>query len=196
MSRAKPASSDGVCKSASRKEIPKLEDFLEKRDYIGALTLLEFDNSTDSSLNTDLWLGYCAFHLGDYKRAATIYENLRKRDYAPPDVSTNLACCYFYLGMYPESQKILEDAANSKLKTRLLFHLAHKMGNESKLIEYHQMLQDVIEDQLSLASIHYLQAHYQEAIDVYKRILLDNRLVTIIFFLFPFCYFLSLTKNF
>ncbi|TGZ50490.1 Tetratricopeptide repeat protein 26 [Temnothorax longispinosus] len=77
--------------------------------------------------------------------------------------------------MYPESQKILEDAADSKLRTRLLFHLAHKMGNESKLTEYHQMLQDVIEDQLSLASIHYLQAHYQEAIDVYKRILLDNR---------------------
>ncbi|KAL6441900.1 hypothetical protein ACFW04_002351 [Cataglyphis niger] len=175
LSRAKPASSDGVRKSASRKEIPKLEDFLEKRDYIGALTLLEFDNNSDNSLNTDLWMGYCAFHLGDYKRAATIYENLRKRDYVPPDVLTNLACCYFYLGMYPESQKILEDAANSKLKTRLLFHLAHKMGNESKLIEYHQMLQDVIEDQLSLASIHYLQAHYQEAIDVYKRILLDNR---------------------
>lgn len=176
MSRAKPASSDGVRKSASRKEIPKLQDFLEKRDYIGALTLLEFENSTGSSLETDLWMGYCAFHLGDYKRAATIYENLRKKDYVPPDVSTNLACCYFYLGMYPESQKILEDAADSKLRTRLLFHLAHKMGNESKLMEYHQMLQDVIEDQLSLASIHYLQAHYQEAIDVYKRILLDNRL--------------------
>ncbi|KMR04545.1 tetratricopeptide repeat protein 26 [Lasius niger] len=175
LSRSKPASSDGVRKSASRKEIPKLEDFLEKRDYIGALTLLEFDNSTGSSLEIDLWMGYCAFHLGDYKRAATIYENLRKRDYVPPDVLINLACCYFYLGMYPESQKILEDAADSKLRTRLLFHLAHKMGNESKLVEYHQMLQDVIEDQLSLASIHYLQAHYQEAIDVYKRILLDNR---------------------
>lgn len=175
LSRAKPASSDDVRKSASRREIPKLEDFLEKRDYIGALTLLEFDNSTGSSLETDLWMGYCAFHLGDYKRAATIYENLRKKDYVPPDVLTNLACCYFYLGMYPESQKILEDAADNKLRTRLLFHLAHKMGNESKLVEYHQMLQDVIEDQLSLASIHYLQAHYQEAIDVYKRILLDNR---------------------
>ncbi|XP_011265450.1 intraflagellar transport protein 56 isoform X2 [Camponotus floridanus] len=175
LSRSKPASSEGVRKSASRKEIPKLEDFLEKRDYIGALTLLEFDNSTSNSLETDLWMGYCAFHLGDYKRAATIYENLRKNDYIPPDVLTNLACCYFYLGMYPESQKILEDAADSKLRTRLLFHLAHKMGNESKLVEYHQMLQDVIEDQLSLASIHYLQAHYQEAIDVYKRILLDNR---------------------
>ncbi|XP_024890724.1 intraflagellar transport protein 56 isoform X2 [Temnothorax curvispinosus] len=175
LSRSKPASSEGVRTSASRKQIPKLEEFLEKRDYTGALTLLEFNSSTSSSLETDLWMGYCAFHLGDYKRAATVYENLRKKDYVPPDVPTNLACCYFYLGMYPESQKILEDAADSKLRTRLLFHLAHKMGNESKLTEYHQMLQDVIEDQLSLASIHYLQAHYQEAIDVYKRILLDNR---------------------
>lgn len=42
-------------------------------------------------------------------------------------------------------------------------------------MEYHKQLADVIEDQLSLASIHYLRAHYQEAIDIYKRILLDNR---------------------
>jgi len=40
---------------------------------------------------------------------------------------------------------------------------------------YHANLKDVIEDQLSLASIHYLRSHYQEAIDIYKRILLDNR---------------------
>ncbi|KAL0129426.1 hypothetical protein PUN28_001595 [Cardiocondyla obscurior] len=174
LSRSKPASSEGARTSASRKQIPKLEEFLEKRDYTGALTLLEFNSNIGDSLETDLWMGYCAFHLGDYKRAATIYENLRKKDYTPQDISTNLACCYFYLGMYPESQKILEETVDDKLRTRLLFHLAHKMGNESKLMEYHQMLQDVIEDQLSLASIHYLQAHYQEAIDVYKRILLDN----------------------
>lgn len=78
--------------------------------------------------------------------------------------------------MYPESQQILEDAPHSKLKNRLLFHLAHKMGNEAKLMEYNHMLEDMIEDQLSLASIHYLRAHYQEAIDVYKKILLENRL--------------------
>ncbi|KAG5309890.1 IFT56 protein, partial [Acromyrmex insinuator] len=175
LSRAKPASSEGVQTLVSRKEIPKLEEFLEKRDYTGALTLLEFNSTTSSNLEMDLWMGYCAFHLGDYKRAATIYENLRNKDYVPLGILTNLACCYFYLGMYSESQKILEEAENSKLRTRLLFHLAHKMGNESKLMKYHQMLQDIIEDQLSLASIHYLQAHYQEAIDVYKKILLDNR---------------------
>ncbi|KAK1124274.1 Intraflagellar transport protein 56 [Melipona bicolor] len=175
LSRAKPASSEGVRKSASEKRIPKLEEFLEKRDYTGALTLLEFSNTSETTPKSELWIGYCAFHLGDYRRAATIYENLWKKDQTPADTSTNLACCYFYLGMYPEAQKILEDAPHSKLKNRLLFHLAHKMGNEAKLMEYHHMLEDVIEDQLSLASIHYLRAHYQEAIDVYKKILLENR---------------------
>ncbi|XP_031832703.1 tetratricopeptide repeat domain 26 isoform X1 [Nomia melanderi] len=175
LSRSKPASSEGVKRSTSEKKIPKLEEFLEKRDYTGALTLLEFNSTSETSLNFELWMGYCAFHLGDYKRAATIYENLRNKDQTAVDLLTNLACCYFYLGMYPESQKILEDAPDSKLKNRLLFHLAHKMGNESKLNDYNHMLQDVIEDQLSLASNHYLRAHYQEAIDVYKKILLENR---------------------
>lgn len=149
---------------------------MEKRDYTGALTLLEFNNASETTVNSELWMGYCAFHLGDYKRASKIYENLKRKDQAPADTSTNLACCYFYLGMYPESQQILEDAPHSKLKNRLLFHLAHKMGNEAKLMEYNHMLEDIIEDQLSLASIHYLRAHYQEAIDVYKKILLENRL--------------------
>lgn len=63
----------------------------------------------------------------------------------------------------------------SKLQNRLLFHLSHKFGDEKRLMGHHQSLQDVIEDQLSLASIHYLRSHYQEAIDIYKRILLDNR---------------------
>jgi intraflagellar transport protein 56 len=35
---------------------------------------------------------------------------------------------------------------------------------------HHQHLQDVVEDQLTLASVHYLRGHYQEAIDVYKRL--------------------------
>ena len=56
-----------------------------------------------------------------------------------------------------------------------MFHLSHKFNDEKRLMGFHQNLRDVIEDQLSLASIHYLRSHYQEAIDIYKRILLDNR---------------------
>ena len=63
----------------------------------------------------------------------------------------------------------------SSLQNRLLFHLSHKFSDEKRLMNHHQSLRDTIEDQLSLASIHYLRSHYQEAIDIYKRILLDNR---------------------
>ncbi len=47
------------------------------------------------------------------------------------------------------------------LQTRILFHCAHKTGQEEKLVECHQQLGDSLEDQLSLASIHYLRGHYQ-----------------------------------
>lgn len=94
---------------------------------------------------------------------------------------SHLYLCSFVLLIQPINIQIivslqtLQKSVKSRLKTRLQFHLAHKLGDEKKLMEYHQELEDVIEDQLSLASIHYLRSHYQEAIDIYKRILLDNR---------------------
>lgn len=77
--------------------------------------------------------------------------------------------------MYTEAQAIIETIPNSPLKVRLLFHLAHKLNDEDRLLELHGSLRDVNEDQLSLASMHYLRAHYQDAIDVYKRLLLDKK---------------------
>lgn len=71
--------------------------------------------------------------------------------------------------------QVLEKADECPLKVRLLFHLCHKQDDESRLIEYHHKLQNVTEDMLSLAAVHYLRSHYKEAIDIYKRILLDNR---------------------
>lgn len=83
----------------------------------------------------------------------------------------------FSSGMYTEAQAIIEAIPNSTLKVRLLFHLAHKLNDEDRLLELHGSLRDVYEDQLSLASMHYLRAHYQDAIDIYKRLLLDKKLV-------------------
>ena len=108
--------------------------------------------------------------MGDYKRAMLEYEALTHAK-TPPKVKSedfhceryfqsvwiNLACCYFYLGMYKESEKMAEKGDKSRLKTRLMFHLSHKFGDEKKLMKYHSELEDVIEDQLSLASIHYLR---------------------------------------
>lgn len=176
MSRTKPASAEGGKKSASKRETPKLEEFIKKRDYTGAVTFLEF-NESSSNMENDLWIAYCYFHLGDHRKAATIYENIKNNNTStkPPELLTYLACCYFFLGMYTEAEKILSQAPESSLKTRILFHLCHKMNDDEKLKEYHTKLEDIIEDQLSLASIHYLRAHYQQAIDIYKKVLLSNR---------------------
>lgn len=54
------------------------DDFLLKRDFTGGLAFLEFklkcrDGDTKDLL---LWIGYCAFHLGNFKRAEDAYREL------------------------------------------------------------------------------------------------------------------------
>ncbi|XP_058796564.1 intraflagellar transport protein 56 [Phymastichus coffea] len=176
LSRAKPASGEAVRRSAhSRRDIPSFETFLSRRDYTGAITLLEFNEATSSAADSQLWIAYCSFHLGNYKKAAKIYEQLRAGNEHLKDLNTYVACCYFYLGMYPEAAKMLLDSPHSPLKTRLSLHLAHKLADKHQSKEYEDKLNDSVEDQLCLASVHYLRAHYQEAIDIYKKVLLDNR---------------------
>ncbi|XP_071963993.1 intraflagellar transport protein 56-like isoform X2 [Antedon mediterranea] len=181
LSRQKPATGPGSTTPASqenkkKKQMPTLDEFLQLRDYTGAITLLEFTrNNGKGSDEQDSWIAYCAFHLGDYKRAMEEYERLTRKEACNPDLWCNLGCCYFFLGMYREADTAVSKAPQNSLQNRLQFHLSQKFNDEKRLMQYHQELQDKIEDQLSLASIHYLRSHYQEAIDIYKRILLDNR---------------------
>jgi intraflagellar transport protein 56 len=58
---------------------------------------------------------------------------------------------------------------------RILFHIAHKKKDGKTLMEYREKLGESIEDQLSLASFHYSQARYQDAIEIYKKLLLEHR---------------------
>ncbi|XP_046959830.1 intraflagellar transport protein 56 [Vanessa cardui] len=196
LSRSKPASDNRSHSSGSGKKatFPELEDFILKRDYTGAITMLEFlrhDGNTDVWINA--WTAWCWFHLGEYKRALDEYLEIKKRENLTPSIADNialdLAVCYFYLGMYTESQEVVEDAPNCPLKCRLQFHLAHKLGNEDTLMQAHAKLRDVPEDQLSLASVHYLRAHYQEAIDVYKKLLLDRRTYMALNVYVALCYY-------
>ncbi|KAJ8959044.1 hypothetical protein NQ318_022299 [Aromia moschata] len=181
LSRAKPAlssnsnSAKSDMRSAPSTNTSQLEYYLRKRDYTGAITFLEFKPDPDQTGNVELWVAYCAFHRGDYKKALHIYQQLYKNHADMKNLAVNIACCYFYLGMYEESKEFLQNAPTSGLKTRLNFHLSHKLRDETALMEYHQQLQDILADQLSLAAIHYLRAHYQEAINIYKRLLLQNR---------------------
>ncbi|RVE48083.1 hypothetical protein evm_007270 [Chilo suppressalis] len=181
LSRSKPASDNRSSGSSSAKRnFPELEDFILKRDYMGALTMLEFlQHEGKSEVWAEVWAGWCWFHLGEYRRALDQYTRvsaLPELDERIADnVAIDIAVCYFYLGMYKESQEAAEKAPKCALKNRLTFHLAHKLGDEEALMRAHTALRDVPEDQLCLASVHYLRAHYQEAIDVYKKLLLERR---------------------
>lgn len=157
---------------------PTLEEFLQKRDITGALTLLEFQLKCRDGDVKDilLWIGYCSFHLGNFRRAEEAYKELLDAQYdVPDDVHLFLAVCYFYQQMYEESTASAAKGPNTPLRTRILFNLAHRSGDEAKLMSYHQQLRDKKEDQLSLAAVHYNRSHFQEATDIYKRLLLESR---------------------
>lgn len=66
---------------------------------------------------TNCWLGYCAFHLGDYQRSLSIYQSLGRAKTPPEDLSSNLACCFFFLGMYPQSEKVILSTNTNFLST-------------------------------------------------------------------------------
>lgn len=167
--------------------MPDFEEFVLRRDYTGARTVLEFHGLADHSAEVvELWSAFCNFHLGDYARALEQYQQLRADGgngggttttdgTTTGDAAINVAVCMFYLGMYAESQQLIERIPNGPLKVRLLFHLSHKLGDEERLMELHGSLRDVCEDQLSLAGLHYLRGHYQDAIDIYKRVQLDKK---------------------
>eukprot|EP01028_Stygiella_incarcerata_P004741 TRINITY_DN2060_c0_g1_i1.p1 TRINITY_DN2060_c0_g1~~TRINITY_DN2060_c0_g1_i1.p1 ORF type:complete len:554 (+),score=117.21 TRINITY_DN2060_c0_g1_i1:117-1778(+) len=178
LSRKKPVAAPGSAPKDKQAAAPSLDSFLEKRDYTGALSLLEFNRQAgivDERYPTSPWLAFCAFHLGDYKRASDIYLEMLKDTDCSPTVRIYLACCYFYLGYYDEAEREALSGPSIPLRTRILFHIAHKKNSEADLMKYHAKLQDTIEDQLCLASIHYMRNHFQEATDVYKRILMENK---------------------
>lgn len=54
---------------AAERKVPELDDFLSKRDYQGAITLLEFERSGESGDNERvLWLAYAYFHYGEHDK--------------------------------------------------------------------------------------------------------------------------------
>ena len=141
----------------------------------GAITLLEFQRRTDTmDVNTLPWLAFCAFHLGDYHRALEVYTELSATRTATPDVALNRACCMFYLQVqrsrgaavermrhpsplvqeFKEAEALAAAAAEHPLRTRLLFHLSHKLSKEQALVQLHTKLRsDSKFDQLTLAAM-------------------------------------------
>jgi len=161
-------------------KLPEAKDYLKDRDYIGAITLLECERkySNKHDIKTLLTLAYASFHNGDYKKAIDTYDELmRNHDY---DKNLHLfkACCLYAECKYKEAKEECEKAGDNvdgSLFIRLMFHLSHKLGEETQIMNYHQQLTSSVEDELCIAALHYLRNHYEEATEIYKKLLLENR---------------------
>ena len=166
--RSKPTASRAAAGKAAaaaktERKKPELDKFVSTYDFSGALALLEFNISAkDVTDKTWLWLGYCAFHLGDYERAIEAYREALNRGHGDENVHLFIACCMYYLQRYKEAMEEANKGPANMLQNRVLFHCAHKLGDETKLMMYHAKLGEATEDQLSLAAMHYLRGHQQE----------------------------------
>mmetsp|Transcript_34371 Transcript_34371/g.108302 ORF Transcript_34371/g.108302 Transcript_34371/m.108302 type:complete len:573 (-) Transcript_34371:683-2401(-) len=157
-----------------------LEDYVKDRDFTGGLALVDFNIKSGTGEKKDnlMWAGYCAFHLNDFHRAFNCYQELITAHPGefPQEVYLFEACCLYYMQMYERAEEEALKGPDGHLRNRILFHIAHKVNDEDKLMRYHQKISsDDNRDQLSLAAIHYLRSHFQEATDIYKGLLLENR---------------------
>jgi intraflagellar transport protein 56 len=155
-----------------------LEDALQARDFSKATAMLEFFDGVQQpigDIQINPWLAYAAFHMGDYAKSANVYKEILSLDDADAVHHLHHACALYCSGQWAEAEEAALKGPPCSLQNRLLLHIAHKFNDESKLMVYHQKLEDTIEDQLSLAAIHYFRNHFQEATDIYKRILLQTR---------------------
>ena len=203
------AARTGLRKKDKKKEaVPEMSTLLNNRDYLGAITLIEFERKmfmdkkqasgwhdagngnyqwveggkaqlTHDEARQDaervMWLAYAAFHAGNYQQALDAYQSLLDKGSDDAMLHVYMGCCLERLGWHQEAEERAQKGPPCPLQNRLLFHLSHRVGDENKLMVHHQKLADTTLDQLSLASIHFLRNHFQEATDIYKRLLLENR---------------------
>lgn len=173
-----PVQDTAAKKQADEKKKPKLADFIQKRDYTGALVLLDFmQHSGETDANTLPWQGFCAFHLGEYQKAADTYSRILELNASPNPINhLYKAAALYYMGDIDAAEAEALKGPEINLQTRILFHIAHRKDDRDKLVQFHDKISaDNDEDQLSLASIHYVKGHFQQAVDTYKRILLEKR---------------------
>ncbi|KAH0790316.1 TPR Domain containing protein [Histomonas meleagridis] len=154
-----------------------IQKFIENRDYQGASTFITFlrdDLKQPYTKEMGLWHGYSLFHQGHYSEAIEIYEKLLKDNPEDTSLNLNIASCHFYNRDFDEAREMALKGTNGDFKTRLIFHIAHQTNNEEELFQAHSELMGTLENQLSLAAIHYMRSNYQDAIEIYQRLLLQH----------------------
>ena len=180
-SKKKPSSQQASRdeKSQNQQETPEeyVQRCIESRDYSGAATFIEFIRDEVKQPYTKelaLWHGYSLFHLGQYSDAIDVYEQLLKEEPDDTILYLYIASCHFYNQDFDEARSNALRGPQCDFRTRLIFHIAHQKNDEQELFQAHSQLVGTLENQLSLAAIHYMRSHYQDAIDIYQRLLAEH----------------------
>uniref|UniRef100_A0A673IV79 Intraflagellar transport protein 56 n=1 Tax=Sinocyclocheilus rhinocerous TaxID=307959 RepID=A0A673IV79_9TELE len=151
------------------KKIPRLEDYLNQRDYLGALTLLEFQRNGGLSVeHADLWIGFCTFHLGDHKRAMEEYKALTLRPECPVEVWVYLGCLLFFLGLYKEAEGASLMLTKAFAKELIQHNLVVFRGGEGALQVLPPLIDVISEARLNLVIYYLRQDDIQEAYKLIK----------------------------
>lgn len=151
-----------------------LLESIENRDYSGAATYIEFlrdELNQPYTKDLALWHGYSLFHLGEYTEAISVYEKLLQQEPEDTVLHLYISSCHFYNRDFELARQEAEKGPSGDYRSRLLFHIAHQVGDEQQLLQSHSQLVGTMENQLSLAAIHYLRASYTDAIEIYQKIL-------------------------
>jgi intraflagellar transport protein 56 len=127
------------------------------------------------NVDVRLWLAYCYFHAGEYRKAIIAYDDMMKKPDYDKNLHTYKGVCYYALTQYEEAKREAMKGPESPLQVRLLYHVAQKKGDETAVMTYHYKLTDSLQDQLCLAAIHYLRGYFEDAIEIYKKVSLDER---------------------
>uniref|UniRef100_A0AC35UG54 TPR_REGION domain-containing protein n=1 Tax=Rhabditophanes sp. KR3021 TaxID=114890 RepID=A0AC35UG54_9BILA len=161
--------------SSSGGQIDDLEEFLYKRDYLGAISLLEFRLSTSpDDISLMQWLGHCSFHNADYKKAATTYLRMLALPNYPDDTETNLGVVYYFLGLYEEAKLIAGKGPVHSLTNRLLYLISFKLNDDKSMRLLHPKISGTIENEMCAAAMNFSRFHYNESINMYKKMLEEN----------------------
>eukprot|EP00744_Colponema_vietnamica_P003717 GILI01005648.1.p1 GENE.GILI01005648.1~~GILI01005648.1.p1 ORF type:complete len:301 (+),score=117.83 GILI01005648.1:96-998(+) len=150
---------------------PQLEDFLKEQNYTGAITLLEFERRTaEQRPNLLLWLAYCLFHNGDYKKAIDTFDEILRTGSASAssisastsaslslsaqmlsEVRAYKACCLYALCMYEEAEaEALMERTDAVLRIETLLSPKQREDIYKKLLdeieEYESVVDEVSKD--------------------------------------------------
>ena len=92
-----------------KKKGPTVNECLTKRDYTGAIAILEFElkteeNDKEKRRHLLMSIAYCASHLGNHQKALESYEEIEQfKDM--PEISLYKAVCLYYLQLYADASK-------------------------------------------------------------------------------------------